>query len=77
LSVFTFELIGNPFPPIQSPSFEDIVEVNPRQLAPIMGTLGVGVIDSMAFTPSSQSNSKADGNQISFGTVDFDHTHPP
>jgi hypothetical protein len=41
-----------------------------------MRTLGVGVMDSTAFSLSSKSNSKIDGNQITFGTVDF-QPHPP
>jgi hypothetical protein len=41
-----------------------------------MGTLGVGVMNSTTFLISANSNSKVDGNQISFGTVDF-QTHPP
>jgi hypothetical protein len=40
-------------------------------LAPTVGTLAIGVMDSMAFSLSSKSNSKIDGNQITFGTVDF------
>jgi hypothetical protein len=54
----------------------DIVEINPRRLAPIVGTLGVGIMDLMAFLPSSKSNSKFNGNQITFGTVKF-RPHPP
>jgi hypothetical protein len=40
-------------------------------LAPTVGTLGVGIINSTAFLLPSNSNLKVDGNQISFGTVDF------
>jgi hypothetical protein len=40
-----------------------------------MGTLGVGVMNSTAFLLLANSNSKVDGNQISFGTVDF-QLHP-
>jgi hypothetical protein len=54
----------------------DIAEVNPRELVPFVGSLGVGVMDSMAFSLSSRSNSTIDENQISFGTVDF-LLHPP
>jgi hypothetical protein len=39
-------------------------------------SLGVGIMNSMAFLFPSNSNSKVDGNQISFGTVDF-QPHPP
>jgi hypothetical protein len=50
----------------------DTAEINPCQLAPTVGTLGVGVMKSTAFLPSS----KIDGNQVTFGTVDF-QTDPP
>jgi hypothetical protein len=45
-------------------------------LAPTVGTLGVEIMNSMAFLLSANNNSKVDGNQISFGTVDF-QPHPP
>jgi hypothetical protein len=41
-----------------------------------VGNLGVGVMDSTACLPLSKSNSKIDGNQITFGNVDF-QPHPP
>jgi hypothetical protein len=41
-----------------------------------MGTLGVGIMYSMTFSPSSKNNSKIDGNQITFAVIDF-QTHPP
>jgi hypothetical protein len=41
-----------------------------------MGTLGVGIINLTAFLLTANSNSKVNGNQISFGTVDF-QPHPP
>jgi hypothetical protein len=41
-----------------------------------VGTLGVGIMDSMAFSLLANSNSKVNRNQISFGTVDF-QLHPP
>jgi hypothetical protein len=41
-----------------------------------MGNLGVGVMNSTPFSLSANSNSKVHGNQISFGTVDF-QPHPP
>jgi hypothetical protein len=40
-----------------------------------MGTLGVGIMNLMAFSLSANNNSKVDGNQISFGTVDS-QSHP-
>jgi hypothetical protein len=41
-----------------------------------MGTLGIGIMNSMAFSLPANSNSKVDINQISFGTVDI-QPHPP
>jgi hypothetical protein len=41
-----------------------------------MGTLGVGIMNSTAFSLLANSNSKVDGIQISFGTVDF-QLHTP
>jgi hypothetical protein len=41
-----------------------------------VGTLGVGIMNLTAFSLSANSNSKVDGNQIFFGTVDS-QTHPP
>jgi hypothetical protein len=43
---------------------------------PTVGSLGVGIINSTAFLLSVNNNLKVDGNQISFGTVDF-QPHPP
>jgi hypothetical protein len=54
----------------------DIVEANLRQLAPTVGSLGVGVMSSTAFSPTSRSNSMFDGSHIFSGTVDF-QPHPP
>jgi hypothetical protein len=41
-----------------------------------VGSLGVGITNSMAFSLLSKRNSKIDGNQITFGAVDF-QPHPP
>jgi hypothetical protein len=41
-----------------------------------MAILGVGIMNSTAFLLLASSNLKADGNQISFGTIDF-QPHPP
>jgi hypothetical protein len=41
-----------------------------------VGTLGVGIMNLTAFSLLANSNLKVDGNQISFGTVDF-KLHPP
>jgi hypothetical protein len=45
-------------------------------LAPTVGTLGIGIMNSTAFSLLANNNSKVDGNQISFGIVDF-QLHPP
>jgi hypothetical protein len=45
-------------------------------LAPTVGILGVGVMNSTAFSLSANSNPKVDENQISYRTVDF-QPHPP
>jgi hypothetical protein len=41
-----------------------------------VGSLGVGIMNSTAFLLLSNSNSKLDGNQITFGAIDF-QPHPP
>jgi hypothetical protein len=41
-----------------------------------VGTLGVGIMNLMTFSFLANSNSKVDGNQISFGTIEF-QPHPP
>jgi hypothetical protein len=41
-----------------------------------MGTLGVGTINLTAFLLSSNSNPRVDGNQITFGAINF-QPHPP
>jgi hypothetical protein len=41
-----------------------------------VGILGVGIMNSMAFSLPANNNSKVDGNQISFGIKDF-QPHPP
>jgi hypothetical protein len=40
-------------------------------LAPTVGTLGVGIMNSTAFSLLANNNSEVDENQISFRTVDF------
>jgi hypothetical protein len=40
-------------------------------LAPTVGTLGVGIMNSTAFSPLTNSNPEVDGIQIPFGTIDF------
>jgi hypothetical protein len=41
-----------------------------------VGTLGVGIMDLTVFLLLANNYSKVDGNQISFGTIDF-QLHPP
>jgi hypothetical protein len=41
-----------------------------------VGNLGIGIMNLTAFSPSSKSNLRIDGNQITFGVVDF-QLHPP
>jgi hypothetical protein len=43
---------------------------------PTVGILGVGIMNSTAFFLLANNNSKLDGNQISFETIDF-QPHPP
>jgi hypothetical protein len=40
-----------------------------------MGTLGVGIMNSMAFSLLANSSPEVNENQISFGTIDF-QPHP-
>jgi hypothetical protein len=40
-------------------------------MAPTVGSLGVGIMNSMAFSLLANSNSEVDKNQISFRTIDF------
>jgi hypothetical protein len=71
LTEFTFEFIRRPISPILSPSSRTFVELTPHQLAPTVGTLGVGITNSTAFLLSANSNPQVDETQIPFGTVDF------
>jgi hypothetical protein len=41
-----------------------------------VGTLGVGIMNFTTFSLPANSNSKVNGNQISFGIIDF-QPHPP
>jgi hypothetical protein len=41
-----------------------------------VGTLDIGIMNSTGFLLLTNDNSKVDGNQISFGTIDF-QLHPP
>jgi hypothetical protein len=64
-----------PYSPNPKSFILDICRVNPSQLAPTVGILGVGMMNSMAFSLLANSNSEVDENQISFGTIDF-QPHP-
>jgi hypothetical protein len=60
-----------PYSPDPKSFILDICRVNPRQLAPTMGTLGVGIMNLTAFLLLANNNSEVNENQISFGTIDF------
>jgi hypothetical protein len=45
-------------------------------LALTVGIRGIGIMNSMAFSLLANNNPEVDGNQISFGTIDF-QPHPP
>jgi hypothetical protein len=50
------------------------VELTPRQLAPTVGTLGVGIMNSTAFSLLANSNQEVDGSQekeLTFGSQSF------
>jgi hypothetical protein len=52
-----------PYSPDPKSFISDICRVNPHQLAPTMGTLGVGIMNSMAFSFLASINPEVDGNQ--------------
>jgi hypothetical protein len=54
----------------------DICRVNPRQLAPTIGTPGIGIMNLMTFLLLANSNSEVNEIQIPFGTVDFQPHQP-
>jgi hypothetical protein len=60
-----------PYSPDPKSVILDIGRVNPHQLAPTVGTLGIGIMNSMAFSLLANSSPEVDENQISFGTIDF------
>jgi hypothetical protein len=60
-----------PYSPDPKSFILDIYRVNPHQLAPTMGTLGIGIMNSTAFSPLANSNPEVDEIQIPFGTIDF------
>jgi hypothetical protein len=52
-----------PYSPDPKSFILDICRVNPRQLALTVGTRGVGIMNSMAFSLSANSSSEVDENQ--------------
>jgi hypothetical protein len=52
-----------PYSPDPKSFILDICQVNPRQLAPTVGTLGVGIMNSTAFSLLANSNPEVDINQ--------------
>jgi hypothetical protein len=71
---FTFEFIRRPISPILSPSSRTFVEFNPIQLALTVGTLGVGIMNLMAFSLLANSNREVDESQekkLTFGSLSF------
>jgi hypothetical protein len=60
-----------PYSPDPKSFILDICRDNPRQLAPTVGTLGVGIVNSSAFSPLANNNLEVNEIQIPFRTVDF------
>jgi hypothetical protein len=71
LTEFTFEFIRRHISLILSASSSSFVELTPHQLAPTVGTLGVGIMNSTVFSLSANNNPQVDEIQIPFGTIDF------
>jgi hypothetical protein len=71
LTEFTFEFIRCPVSPILSPSSRTFVELTPHQLAPTVGTLGIGIMNLTAFPLLANNNSQVVKIQIPFRTVNF------
>jgi hypothetical protein len=49
----------------------EFIQVNPRQLALTMESLGIGIMNSTAFSFLANSSPEVNEKQISFGTIDF------
>jgi hypothetical protein len=60
-----------PYSPDPKSFVLDICRVIPRQLVPTVGTLGVGIMNSTAFSSLANSNPEVDEIQIPFGTINF------
>jgi hypothetical protein len=63
-----------PYSPDPKSFIVDIRRVNPRQLAPTVGTLGVGIMNSMAFLLLANNSSEVDENQkmeLTIGSLGF------
>jgi hypothetical protein len=63
LTDFTFEFIRRHISPILSPSSKTFVELTPRQLALTVGTQGVGIMNSTAFSLLANSSPELDENK--------------
>jgi hypothetical protein len=56
---------------------EDIAKINPHQLAPTVGTLGVGVMNSTAFFALNHgATQRLTETKSLLVKLIFDHTHP-
>jgi hypothetical protein len=63
-----------PYSPDPKSFILDICRVNPHQLALTVGTLGVGIMNSMAFSLLVNSNTEVDENQkmeLTIGSLSF------
>jgi hypothetical protein len=63
-----------PYSPDPKSFILDICRVNPHQLAPTVGTRGVGIMNSMAFLLLDNSNPEVDGKQeieLTIGSLNF------
>jgi hypothetical protein len=65
---------STPYSPNPTSFILDICRVNPRQLAPIVGIWGVGIMNSTTFSLLANSNPEVDGNQemeLTIGSLNF------
>jgi hypothetical protein len=63
-----------PYLSILSPSFRIFVELTPHQLVPTVGTLGVGIMNSTAFSLLANSNPEVNENkkmELTFESLSF------
>jgi hypothetical protein len=74
LTDFTFKFIRRPISPILSPSSRTFIELIPCQLSPTVGTLGVGIMNSIAFSFLANSSPEVDENkkmEMTFESLNF------